>query len=401
MKIVMTTLLGVEAITGREMQDLGFDPERVNVRDGQVLYEAGEDLAAVRQAVARCNVQLATAERVLLQLAQFPAETFDALFDQVQAMPWEEWIPPGHAIEVNGYSRKSKLYGIPACQRLIKKAIVNALLAKRKNDAQILKEDPALGRLRVQFSIVQNTVSVMIDTSGDGLHKRGYRPLRHEAPIRETLAAAMLRIARYSPDQGEALLDPCCGSGTIPIEAARMAAGIAPGLQRRFAAESWPYIGAACFVREKEAAAQNVREAPSEPLVFGSDLSAKAIDISRQNAQHAKVDKWISLKTQDLFDLEPASLRAWIHQDRILVLSNPPYGERLLDENQAKALLQQFGRLWLKEKELKPPYRMSIISPQPQVEDLLGSSADKRRKLYNGMIPCTLYQYFRHGRRFK
>lgn len=400
MKIVMTTLFGIEAAVADELRGMGYDPAAISVQDGQVLLDVGSDLAAIQEAVARTNIWLSTAERVLLELAQFPVPSFDHLFDQTARMPWEQWIRPGMMILVKGYSRKSKLFGVPACQRLIKKAIVRRLLrSDGRADDETWPENPSQGMVQIQFGIVQDQIHLMVDTSGDGLHKRGYRPLQHQAPIRETLAAAMLRFAHFRPDGRETLLDPCCGSGTIPIEAALMASGRAPGLNRSFAAESWFFIGKEPFTAVREAArSQTVKSPPESPFIFGSDISADAVAIARSNAERAGLADWIDWQRHDLYDLNDDRINEWTKSDRLLILCNPPYGERLLDPKQADDMIRQLSRLFLRGGQAKKPYRLAVISPQETFEELAGGQADKRRKLYNGMIRCTLYQYFRFRR---
>jgi putative N6-adenine-specific DNA methylase len=234
MNQIMTTLFGLESLVAGTAE-LGYAREQLTVSDGQVVLAAGPGIAL---AAARVNINLRTAERVLVQLAQYPARDFEAFFEQARDLPWEEWIDRNQVIQVNGYSRKSVLYRIPACQSLLKKAIVSRLAeARGLAPGSRIPEDPAAGLIRIQFGIVQDSVTLMVDTSGDGLHKRGYRPLRHEAPLRETLAAALVSLSLYRPDSPEVLFDPFCGSGTIPIEAALMAQKIAPGLNRSFAGE--------------------------------------------------------------------------------------------------------------------------------------------------------------------
>lgn len=397
MKIVMTALFGIEAAVADELKALGYDRTAITVQDGQVLLDTGSDPAAVREAVARTNIWLSTAERVLLELAEFPVPDFDHLFDRTAQMPWEQWIRPGMMILVKGYSRKSKLFGVPSCQRLIKKAIVRRLLrVNGLSDDETWPEDPAKGAIQIQFGIVNDQIHLMVDTSGDGLHKRGYRPLQHEAPIRETLAAAMLRFAHFRADGSETLLDPCCGSGTIAIEAALMASGRAPGLQRSFAAESWFFIGKEPFSAVREAAAaQPLKSPPEHPFIFGSDISADAVAIARSNAERAGLADWIGWQRHDLYDLNDQVISEWTGSGRLLILCNPPYGERLLDPKQADDMIRQLSQLFLNHGKARRPYRLAVISPQETFEDLAGGTADKRRKLYNGMIRCTLYQYFR------
>lgn len=394
--IIITTLFGIEAVTARELTGLGFQQEQMQVSDGQVAVTVNDDRSQVARAVARCNLHLATAERVLLQLAVFPAISFDALFDATRALPWETWLPRGYAFHINGYSRKSRLFGVSACQSLVKKAIVDRLLsAWHLPVGSQLPENRDTGFLRVQFAIVADQVSLMIDTSGDGLHKRGYRPLQHEAPIRETLAAAILQLARFKQDGTEALYDPMCGSGTFLIEAALMAARIAPGLNRPFAAEQWPLIGAQVFAQARAEARSQILQAPGHPFIFGSDLAERAVTVARANAERAGVQNWLDFRQADMLDIKAASLPKITGHERHLVVCNPPYGERLLDEEQATALYRGLCHNYLSHGKARPDIRFFVITPFDRFEQLAGGPADKRRKLYNGMIKCTLYQYFK------
>lgn len=403
MKVILTTLFGIEALTAGEIEGLGYARSQINVSDGQVRLDTGDgpDAAtAAATAAARLNVNIRTAERVLVQLAEFPASDFDTFFDSARSLPWQDWIAAGAAFTVNGYSRKSALFGIPACQSLLKKAIVSRLLAARGMGMDSrLPEDPAIGLVRIQFGIVSDQVSIMVDTSGDGLHKRGYRPLQHEAPIKETLAAAMLMVSRFEPFSDEAMVDPCCGSGTLPIEAALLAFGIAPGLNRPFAGEHWPVIGPEPYrLAREEAMARMDLSAPESPFIFGSDISPKAVEVAQTNARRAGVEQFVRFRTADLTRLNPAELQRWTGHPRQLVICNPPYGERLLDLQQAEALYQSIGDIFLDRGMARPGIRLSVISPHEQFEKFAGGYADKRRKLYNGMIRCTLYHYFKQRR---
>lgn len=392
----MTTLFGIEAVTAAELAELGYDRDRITVSDGQVVLDAGESLADCVAAVARLNIHLATAERVLLQLASFPAVTFEALFDATRALPWEDTIPCGYAFHINGYSRKSRLFGVPACQSLIKKAIVDRLLeAWHLPPGSQLPEDSAKGLIRIQFAIVADHVTLMGDTTGDGLHKRGYRPLQHEAPIRETLAAAILRLARYRPGGPEALLDPMCGSGTFLIEAALLAARQAPGLNRPFAGEQWPLIGKEAFDHVRRDARAAIAAEPEKPCIFGSDLSEQAVTVTRNNARRAGVLAWIRVRQADVQEIKVSGLPKLTGFERHLVVCNPPYGERLLDPAQAEQLYRTLSKTFLEHGKPRPGIRFFVITPFERFESLAGAPADKRRKLYNGMIKCTLYQYFR------
>lgn len=403
MKIIMTTLFGIEALVAEELTGLGYSRDNITVNDGLVMLDAGDlpgQADKTAQAVARLNVNLRTAERILVQLASFPATDFDMLFESTRDLPWENWLAPGVAFHINGYSRKSALFGIPACQSLIKKAIVDRLLAARRLPAgSFLPEDPEVSLIKIQFGIVSDIVSMMVDTSGDGLHKRGYRPLQHEAPIKETLAAAMLMVSRFQPFSDEAVFDPCCGSGTIPIEAAMMAFQIAPGLNRPFSGENWHLIGSRPFaLAREEAMARMDLHPPEQPFIFGSDLSPRAIEVSQANCRRAGVEPMVRFKTADLFKWSLADLEAWTGHPRHLVICNPPYGERLLDVEQAEELYAGIGRIFLDRGMARQGVRLSVISPHEDFENLAGGRADKRRKLYNGMIRCTLFHYFKQRR---
>ena len=399
MNIVITTLFGIEAVTADELLELGFDRDQFELSDGQVVLEAGDAVADVALAVARTNVFLRTAERVLLQLAEFPATEFEMLFDRTLKLPWEKWIPAGYAFHINGYSRKSRLFGISACQSLIKKAIVRRLLVSRgQSEDGMLAEDPSLGLIRVQFSIISDQVRMMVDTSGDGLHKRGYRPLQHEAPIKETLAAAILRLARFRPFGEEALLDPMCGSGTFPIEAALIARHQAPGMHRPFAAERWPFIGKRAFDLAREEAFGKIDpRVPEKIFIFGSDLAPQAVAVAQANAQRAGVADLIDFRQMDVLTVKASRLPEQTGYDRHLIVCNPPYGDRLLDEDQAIALHEGLIRTFLDRGQVRPDIRFNVITPLESFEQMAGAKADKRRKLYNGMIKCTLYQYFRQS----
>lgn len=398
MNVVMTTLFGLESLVADELQDLGYAREQITVTDGQVVLDAGSGIAL---ATARANVNLRTAERVLVQLAQYPARDFETFFEQARDLPWEDWIDRGCAIHVNGYSRKSVLFGIPACQSLLKKAIV-ARLAQAYGLApgSRIREDQAVGLVRIQFGIVQDVVTLMVDSSGDGLHKRGYRPLRHEAPIKETLAAGLVKLSLFRPDAGEVLFDPFCGSGTIPIEAALISRRIAPGLNRSFAGEHWSLIGQAAFAQAKAEARERVDRSPAaKPLIFGSDLSAQAATLSAENARVAGVSDLVRFRAQDIMRLRLPELKQWTQADAILVIGNPPYGERLLDIEAARDLYQATCDIFLPQGQLAEGIRLSLLTPDADFEKIAGRPADKRRKLYNGMIRCMMYHYYRHPRK--
>ena len=375
MKIVLTCLFGLESCVRDDLTAIGYERSNINVSDGMVVLNADDD--TWESDVARVNMWTRRAERVLFEVGSFPAREFSELFDGTCALPWDEFIPDGYAFIINGYSRKSKLYGISACQSLVKKAIVKSLCRSKGLGADgIIAEDAAKGVVRVQFGIVNDNVSVMIDTSGEGLHKRGYRPLTHEAPIRETLASGMITLGRYRPFGAEALADPFCGSGTILIEAAMMACNIAPGKNRSFSYENLPYIGE--YAKKKayeEALSLEDSEATDDCFFFGSDIDPKAIESSIRNAKAAGVADHIKFT---------------------VAITNPPYGGRLMTPEEAADIYKMISSLYLTSQGFcRPGMRLSVITPDDSFEVATGHKADKRVKLYNGNIKCQLNNYFK------
>lgn len=396
MKIIITSLFGLESLVSEDLVSIGYMREDIHVSDGVVsMTVRPEDLPF---AVARVNLWVRTGERVFVELMNFPARTFDELYDTIKGFPWEDFIPDEYAFHINGYSRKSELFGISAAQSICKKAIVTRLLAaKKKLPTDTLIENERKGLLKIQFGIVDNQVGMMIDTSGDGLHKRGYRPLAHQAPIKETLAAGLVRLSRYRPFGEEALVDPFCGSGTILIEAALTAFHIAPGLNRPFSAENWPVIGKAAFQEAREEAVSlRDDDVPEDMYFFGSDLDPQAVATSIRNARAAGVDQMIRFKQANAFHQTPQALREWTGLPRQLILCNPPYGERLMTIEEANEIYKGIARTYLDEAgNCKKGIRLSVISPDDTFEHAVGRPADKRRKLYNGNIKCQMYHYFK------
>lgn len=402
MKIIITALFGLESLVSEDLVSIGYPKDKITVSDGLISLEVtGGQLP---DAVARVNLWVRTGERVFVELANFPARSFDELFDGISSISWEDFIPKDFAFHINGYSRKSELFGISACQSICKKAIVKRLLADRRLlSTDTLIEDERRGLLKIQFGIVADQVSVMIDTSGEGLHKRGYRPLAHQAPIKETLAAGLVRLSRYRPFGEEALVDPFCGSGTIVIEAALAAFNIAPGLNRPFAAENWPIIGKTAFSRARAEAKQlQDQDIPDDIYFFGSDLDNTAVETSVRNAHAAGIDKVVRFSQADAFDQTPEALRKWTGLARQLILCNPPYGERLLSQDEAQEIYKGIAHTYLDEEgNCRKGIRLSVISPDDTFENAVGRPADKRRKLYNGNIRCQMYHYYKLGRNEK
>ncbi len=396
MRIIITALFGLESLVAEDLLAIGILREDILVSDGVISIRVTPENLALT--VARVNLWVRTGERVFVELLNFPARTFDELFAHIRAFAWEDFIPKGFAFVVNGYSRKSELFGISAAQSICKKAIVARLLsAQGLSPDATLAEDERKGLLKIQFGIVDNQVGIMVDTSGDGLHKRGYRPLLHQAPIKETLASGLVRLSRYRPFGEEALVDPFCGSGTILIEAALIAFNIAPGINRPFAAENWPLIGKAAFVTAREEALSlRDNDIPEDIYFFGSDIDEKAIATCARNAAAAGVDKVIRWKRADAFSQTPAELHTWTGLNRQLVLTNPPYGERLMSQQEAEEIYRGIARTYLDDKGFcRKGIRLSVISPDDTFERAVGRPADKRRKLYNGNIKCQMYHYYK------
>ncbi len=399
MKIILTTLFGLESPTKGDLLERGYDKERITVSDGVVTLEGDYN------DVARANMWVKQAERIFIEVGEFgcgmsdDADTnFDAFFEGCRKIKWINYIPANWAFVVNGFSRKSKLYGIPALQKLAKKAIAESLAVSRGLSANtLISENEELGTVKIQFGIVNDTCRFMIDTTGAGLHKRGYRPLTHEAPIRETLASGMLTYAKYRPYGNEALVDPFCGSGTIVIEAARAACGIAPGRDRHFAYEDLPYIGKAPYQRALQEALDNEDTEPMDDCYFfGSDIDPKAIESAKRNAEAAGVAAHTKFRLCDAAKMTPEYLEKLTGLPRQLVITNPPYGGRLMTPEEAAQIYKLIDRTYLtKSGFCKKGLRLSVITPENAFEEATGHKADKRVKLYNGAIVCTLSNYFK------
>ena len=368
-ELVATCLFGLEHLLGEEIDALGY--ERVSTIDGRVTFIGDEE------AVALSNVFLRYAERVFIKLGSFHASTFDELFEGTRALPWPDFVRASDAFPVKGHSIKSKLTSIPDCQRIVKKAIVRSMSARY--GIETFPEDGV--KLQVEFFILQNEATLMIDTSGTPLHKRGYRRESNAAPIRETLAAAIAATSR--PREDVLLWDPMCGSGTIAIEAAMMMKNIAPGARRRFAAEEFPFIPASVWKSAREEANDGIRATKFE--VFATDIDPEAIALTEKNARIAGVSEIVRARVMDAREIRAEGRRGTI-------VTNPPYGERLGTEREVERLYREIGEHF----RSLAPWQVYIITSHPSFERLYGKRADKVRKLYNGMIPCYLYQFFKN-----
>ena len=325
--------------------------------------------------IAAANLNLRTVERVMLLLNTYPASTFDELFDGVYAIPWEEFLPADAAFPVTGSSLNSQLTSVPACQSIIKKAVVKRLMTK--HHTSVLPETGA--EYKIRFMLRKNVCEIMLDTTGDGLHKRGYRRNAMEAPIRETLAATIADLGRVRRDS--LVEDPFCGSGTLLIEAAQKAMNIAPGLKRRFAAERYSFVPAAIWAEQRQKAlAESKLDVGFE--AFGYDIDPAAVALANANAKLAGVGDRCRFEVADVKDFAP--------RPSSIILTNPPYGERLGDAAEAAALARTLGQVW----QASPTAGLYAITADADFEAHFGKKAAKRRKIYNGMIPCQIYMYF-------
>ena len=368
MEIVCPCLFGLESVLSGEIKRMGV--KEVTTSDGRVSFFGDEHM------LARANINLRTAERVMINLGSFRAETFDQLFEGTKALPFEAFISKHNAFPVKGWSINSRLTSIPDCQSIIKKAAVTRL--QQKYSVSWFEETEA--PVQIRFSIHKDIASVMLDTSGAGLHKRGYRQNSLVAPIKETLAAGILDIARIYPDT--VLYDPFCGSGTFSIEAALKAFNIPAGINRKFAAEKWDCLSDAAW-REERARGLDLIRRDATFKAYASDIDPDAVELTAQNAKKAGVAMRIKTTRADIADFS-------IPNDKhALVVCNPPYGERLLEVEQAQKLYNTMGKRF----NLKSNNRFFIISPDEKFEKFFGQKADKQRKLYNGMIKCRLYMY--------
>ncbi len=371
LELVATCLFGLEHLLGEEIDALGYD--RISTIDGRVTFLGDE------QAIALSNIFLRYAERVFLKLGSFRAETFDELFEGTRALPWSDFIGKADAFPVKGHAIKSKLHSIPDCQSIVKKAVVRSM--SERYGISIFPETGV--KYQIEFFILNDEATLMIDTSGTALHKRGYRREALGAPIRETLAAAIAAISR--PRENVLLWDPMCGSGTIAIEAAMMMRGIAPGARRAFAAEAFSFIDKRIWLDAREEAIAG--EHDSEFCSYASDIDPDAVALAEKNARLAGVSDSVKVFRMDARKISTEGRRGTI-------VTNPPYGERLGTQREAEALYREIGEHF----RSLAPWQVYVITSHPSFERLYGKRADKVRKLYNGMLPCYLYQYFKNNK---
>ena len=367
MILTVPCLLGLESLVAEEMRRMGM--AEVRAEHGRV------HCRGTMADIARLNIGLRCGARVLMELGSFPAPDFEALFQGTAALPWEDFIPRDGEFPVKGYSLNSTLHSVPACQAIVKKAS-----AQRLGKAYGLETLPETGsRYQIQFSIVKDTATLYLDTSGEGLYKRGYRAKNMGAPLRETLAAALVLLSRYRGK--DPFCDPFCGSGTIPIEAALIAKNRAPGLDRRFAAQRWKNMDSKLWMDAADEAQD--KEFHGNYDIWGGDIDPAAVELAGHNAALAGVEDCIRFEVADA---------AAFHRDSEYgqLVTNPPYGERLLEKSEAEEVYRRFGAA---VRTLPPKWRVLVLSSHTEFERCFGRTADKKRKLYNGMLKCDLFQY--------
>lgn len=365
-----TCLFGLEGFLGEEIEALGY--RRIDNMDGRITFEGDENTAAV------CSINLRYAERLYLNLGSFEAMTFTELFDGTKNLEWENFIGRDDAFPVSGHSIKSKLFSVPDCQKIIKKSV-----STRLGEKYGLNRLPETGiKYKIEFFLFKDKVSLMIDLSGVSLHKRGYRPETVDAPIRETLAAAMVKISR--PREDVLMWDPFCGSGTIAIEAAMQMKNIAPGLKRSFAAEAYPIFPTESWRHARDEAQSRIKTDTGFEA-YATDIDPKCVEIAQAAAQRAGVAERINIFQMDALDIDTLGRRGTI-------VTNPPYGERLLTVEEANELYRAMGQAFSRLER----WQIYIITQSEEFPKLYGRRADKIRKLYNGMIPCYYYQFFKN-----
>ena len=372
MEFCVPCLFGLEGIAGDELRRLSI--ENVRVENGRVLFSGDET------ALAKSNICLRTGERVLLVLADFEAKTFEQLFQGVYHAPLEDYIPKDGVFPVKGHCLNSQLMSVPDCQAIVKKAASRRL--GEKYGMNWLPETGA--KYQLQFSLMNDRCVLYLDTSGPGLHKRGYRAVGNDAPLRETLAAAMVMLTKYRGR--DFVWDPFCGSGTIPIEAAMIAKNRAPGLKRRFAAEAFPWMEEGVWQQVREEAQD--KEFYGKYRILGSDNDPKCISLSMANARKAGVGDCIEFRDGDATKM---SLPA----EGGIIICNPPYGQRMMEQQSAQRLYAALGR----HLKFSDGWKKYIITSEPEFEHYFGRRADKKRKLYNGMIKCDYYMFTENKRK--
>lgn len=367
-KLLATAAMGLESIVANEVKELGYETTTDN---GKVFFEG------TARDIAKANLWLRTADRVKLIAGEFEATTFDELFEQTKAIEWEKYLPVDAEFPVQGKSVKSKLHSVPTCQSIVKKAIVERMKKAYHRNAFLDESGP---RFKIEVSILKDKVQLSIDTSGAGLHKRGYRVGQGEAPLKETLAAALVKLSRWTPDRP--FVDPFCGSGTIVIEAAMIGQNIAPGYNREFDSEQWPWIGSKVW-DEVRAEAEEQADYDQPLNILGTDIDHRMIQIAEENVIEAGFAGLVRLQQRQVKDFTTT-------EENGVVIGNPPYGERIGEVEVIEEMIGDMGRMFSKY----PTWSVYMLSSMEGFEKLYGQKATKKRKLYNGFIRTDLFQFW-------
>lgn len=367
-ELIATATFGLESVVAEEVKALGYTD--VQVENGKVTF------TAEISAIARTNLWLRTADRVRLKIGEFQATTFDELFEKTKALPWADWITEDGTFPVEGKSVKSTLFSVPDCQAIVKKAVVESLKKTYKRDW--FEENGPL--YKIEVALFKDVATLTIDTSGPGLHKRGYRELIGTAPLKETMAAALIMLSRWKPDR--VFMDPFCGSGTIPIEAALIGQNIAPGMNREFVSESWPAIPKSAW-REARAETHDLARYDQKLEIIGTDVDEEILKIARTNALEAGVDDLIHFQRMDVRDIRTKKKYGYL-------ICNPPYGERLGEWKQVSRMYGEMGKTFA----ALDTWSFYVITSDELFEEHFGRKASKKRKLYNGNMKVDYYQFF-------
>lgn len=365
--LIATSAFGIESIVKEELTKLGFNDFKTE--NGRINFLGTE------RDIIECNLWLRTSDRILIKMAEFPAETFDDLFDGVYDLNWSDFLPVDAKIHVTGKSVKSILHSVPNCQAIVKKAIVENL--KKKYRVNWFEENGAL--YKIEVSILKDIATISIDTSGASLHKRGYRTDAGDAPLKETLAAAMVYLSHWTPER--TLSDPFCGSATIGIEAGLMAKNIAPGINRRFVSEEWDWIPKKLWQEEREIARNSIKDI--EFKILCSDLDFRVLNKARENIKNAGLENFVYIQKLPMEDFRSKKKCGCI-------VTNPPYGERLGEQKEVRLLYERMGETFSQLNS----WDYYILTSDEEFESSFRKQASKKRKLYNGNIKCNLYQYF-------
>lgn len=366
--LIATSAMGLEALVAKEVRELGYECQ---VDNGRILFQGDE------KAIAKSNLWLRTADRVRLKIGEFKATTFDELFEKTKALPWERFLPENAEFPVSGKSVKSKLFSVSDCQSIVKKAIVERMKKHYKKEGWFEENGPLF---KIEVALHKDTALLTIDTSGSGLHKRGYRVAQGEAPIKETLAAALVMLTNWTPDRP--FVDPFCGSGTLPIEAALMGQNIAPGFNREFVSENWHWIPSSVW-DEVRLEAEDLANYDQPLDITGSDIDHRLVKIAQENAFEAGLGDLISFKQMRVQDFTTTKQYG-------VIVGNPPYGERLGEKGAVQKMYHEMGQAFA---DLET-WSVYILTSDEEFETHYGKKTTKKRKLFNGFIKTDYYQYW-------